>query len=157
MSATIITVVGNLVDDPEVRRLPSGIDVTNFRVASSARRFDRNADEWVDSSSLYLRVTCWRALATNVAASLHRGDPVVLTGRLQSRSYVQGDQQRTAQEMEATAVGPDLARGIAQFRRIKGSAAGTAGPEPDDQAGSPADFDRTPDETGAPDRVAAVA
>ncbi|PZS05958.1 MAG: hypothetical protein DLM56_01670 [Pseudonocardiales bacterium] len=123
MSATTITIVGNIVDRPEMRRLDGDVDVVNFRVASTARRFDRTSGQWVDASSLFVRVVCWRALASNVATSMQKGDPVIVTGRLQTRRFVQNDQPQSREELEATAVGPDLARGTAQFVRSRSAEA----------------------------------
>lgn len=133
MNETIITVVGNLCDNPELRHLDSGIDVANFRLASTARRYDKETGTWVDSSALFLRVNCWRALATNVTASLHRGDAAVVTGRLTARPYTTQDgQPRTSFEIEATAVGPNLARGIVHYDRVPvGVAVGPAERDPE--------------------------
>lgn len=117
MNETIVTLVGNLVDDPKLRTTDGGAEVVGFRVASTARRFDRGEQRWVDGSSLFLSVSCWRALGTNAAASLRRGDPVVLTGRLSTRTYEKDGQTRSVAELEALALGPDLARGTAVFRR----------------------------------------
>lgn len=127
INETPITMVGNLVDDPRQRTTDSGIDLAVFRVASTARKFDAHAGRHVDASSLFLSVTCWRALAGNVVASLRKGDPVVVTGKLFTRTYEKDGQSRTVVEMEAHAVGPDLARGTAVFRRTpRAQADGTA-------------------------------
>jgi single-strand DNA-binding protein len=117
MNETYVTVVGNAVDAPTRRVLENGTSVCNFRVASTARRFDKEAGHWADGDSLYLKVTCWRQLADNVDASLHKGDPVVVTGRVFTRPYEREGQQRSSYEMEAVSVGHDLARGIADFQR----------------------------------------
>ena len=117
INETTVTVVGNLVEDPKQRTTESGIDLAVFRVASTARKFDSQAGRHVDATSLFLSVTCWRTLAGNVSASLRKGDPVVVTGRLFTRSYEKDGQSRSVIEMEAHAVGPDLARGTAVFRR----------------------------------------
>src|SRR5689334_3773773 len=118
MNETITTIVGNVVDTPGRRKLDSGVSVTSFRVASTARRFDRVTNRWVDGESLFLKVTCWRALAENTAASLVKGDPVVVTGRLYTRLYEVADSRRAAYELEATAIGFDLNRGRGKFERI---------------------------------------
>lgn len=117
MYETTVTIVGNLVDTPTLRRTDSGVPVANFRVASTSRRFDQASGSWVDHGSLFLGVTCWRALAGNVASSMNKGDPVVLTGRLHTRQYQVDGQTRSRYEVDALAVGPDLARGSAVFRR----------------------------------------
>lgn len=117
MNETSVTVVGNLVDDPRLRTTDAGLDVASFRIASTSRRYDRQAGRWADAASLFLTVTCWRALAGNAVASLRKGDPVVVTGKLSTRTYEKDGQQRSTCELEALAVGPDLARGTAVFRR----------------------------------------
>jgi single-strand DNA-binding protein len=117
MNDTYVTVVGNAVDSPSARRLENGTTVCNFRVASTARRFDREAGKWADGDSLFLKVTCWRQLADNALQSVFRGDPVVVVGRLFTRSYEVEGQRRSSYEMEAVSVGHDLARGVAEFTR----------------------------------------
>jgi single-strand DNA-binding protein len=119
MNETITTITGNLVDQPLRRRLESGVSVTSFRVASNARRYDKVIDRWVDGDSLYLRVTCWRGLAENVERSVVKGDPVLVTGKLYTRMYDAGEGQRASYELEATAVGFNLAKGTAQFSRAE--------------------------------------
>jgi single-strand DNA-binding protein len=118
MNETTMTIVGNLVDSPKLRRTKSGHYVANFRVASTPRRFDREKGTWVDCDTLFVTVTCWRALGENVAQSLHKGQPVVVTGRYYQREYEQNEALRTAYELEALAVGPDLSRGVATFERV---------------------------------------
>jgi len=122
LNETFVTVVGNLVDDPKLRTLEAGQDLASFRIASTSRRFDRDSQRWVDSSQLFLGVTCWRELAGNAAASLRRGDPVVVSGKLSTRTYEKDGQNRSVCELEALAIGPDLARGTAVFRRTPRSA-----------------------------------
>jgi single-strand DNA-binding protein len=119
MYETLITVVGNVVDDPKLRSTESGVEVTGFRIASTARRYDRGSDRWVDYGQLFLSVSCWRVLAVNVVASLHKGDPVLVSGRLFTRQYEREGQLRSSYEMDAVAVGPDLARGTASFQRSR--------------------------------------
>jgi single-strand DNA-binding protein len=117
MYETLVTVVGNAVDAPNRRNLEGGTTVCNFRVASTARRFDRQTGTWIDGDSLFLKVTCWRQLADNVAASVHKGDPIVVTGRVFTKSYEKDGQRRSSYEMEAHSVGHDLARGTSEFIR----------------------------------------
>jgi single-strand DNA-binding protein len=119
MYDTTVTIVGNVVDAPDRRTLESGTTVATFRVASTARRFDKASGRWVDGDSLYLRVTCWRQLADNVTRSLLKGDPVMITGRLFTRSYEVNGQRRSSFELEASSVGHDLARGTTSFHRTK--------------------------------------
>jgi single-strand DNA-binding protein len=111
MKETPVTVVGTLVTDMRPRRVgPDGTLVLNFRVACNERRFDSVSESWVDGESLYLSASCWRRLAEN-AASLVKGDPVIVRGKLRTREWTtdQGE-RRSVVELEATAIGPDLAR-----------------------------------------------
>jgi single-strand DNA-binding protein len=116
---TNVVIVGNVLTAPEWRKTNnSGHVVANFRVASTSRRFDRETGRWVDGNSLRVRVVCWRKLAEGIAASLTVGDPVVVTGRLYTRDWTDSDNNpRTSYEMEAVAVGHDLARGRGRFYR----------------------------------------
>jgi single-strand DNA-binding protein len=136
MNETTMTIVGNVVDDPRRRETKNGYAVTNFRVASTSRRFDREQERFVDNGTLYVTVTCWRAMAENVDKSIRKGQPVVVTGRYYQREYTVDEQVRTAYELEATAVGHDLGRGISQFTRVYHSAAPVV---EKDEAGLPKD------------------
>jgi single-strand DNA-binding protein len=118
MRETPVTVVGTFVSDMRPRRVgPDGTLVLNFRVACNERRFDKASESWVDGESLYLSVSCWRRLAEN-AASLVKGDPVIIRGKLRTREWTteQGE-RRSVVELEANAVGPDLARCAATVRK----------------------------------------
>lgn len=121
MFDTNIVVVGNVLTAPEWRRTAStNALVANFRVASTARRLDKETGRWVDSNQFRVRVTCWRKLAEGVASSIRVGDPVVVAGRLYTRDWNDADGNlRTAYEMEAVSVGHDLARGRGRFFRNK--------------------------------------
>jgi single-strand DNA-binding protein len=110
---------GNLVGNPRVNRLPSGDDVTNFRVASSSRRQDRASGEWVDTDPFFVDVTCWRTVATNAAASLRKGDAVVVAGQLRTKEFTVGDQKRREPELDARFVGASLARSAVRFLRTQ--------------------------------------
>jgi single-strand DNA-binding protein len=116
---TNVTIVGNVLTAPDWRRTTNTNSlVANFKIASTARRLDRETGRWVDGNSLRVRVTCWRKLAEGVASSVMVGDPVVVAGRLYTRDWTDADgNARTAYEMEAVAVGHDLARGRSQFVR----------------------------------------
>jgi len=115
---TIITVVGNLTDDPELRFTPSGAAVANFTVASTPRNFDKNTNEWVDGEAMFLRCSIWRQAAENVAESLQRGMRVVVQGRLKARSYEDREgQKRTVFELEVDEVGPSLKFATAKVNR----------------------------------------
>jgi single-strand DNA-binding protein len=115
---TIITVVGNLTDDPELRFTPSGAAVANFTVASTPRTFDKNSNEWVDGEAMFLRCSIWRQAAENVAESLQRGMRVVVQGRLKARSYEDREgQKRTVFEIEVDEIGPSLKFATAKVNR----------------------------------------
>ncbi|MEU7844580.1 single-stranded DNA-binding protein [Micromonospora sp. NPDC049114] len=119
MFDTYVTIVGNILTAPEWRRTTqSNTLVANFKVASTARRLDRDSGRWVDGNSLRVRVNCWRKLAEGVAASVMVGDPVVVCGRLYTRDWTDdAGNHRTLYELEAVAVGHDLSRGRARFLR----------------------------------------
>jgi single-strand DNA-binding protein len=118
---TNLVVVGNVLTAPEWRRITSsGSLVANFRIASTARRFDRENNRWVDGNNLRVRVVAWRRLAEGVAASIAVGDPVIVYGRLYTREWKdENDNPRVSYEMEAYSVGHDLARGRGRFFRGK--------------------------------------
>jgi single-strand DNA-binding protein len=115
---TVITVVGNLVDDPELRFTPSGVAVAKFRIASTPRVFDKQSNEWRDGDALFLTCSVWRKAAENVAESLARGNRVIVQGRLKQRSYetTQGE-KRTVYEIDVDEVGPTLARATAKVEK----------------------------------------
>ncbi|MER7758422.1 single-stranded DNA-binding protein [Streptomyces sp. NPDC097619] len=118
---TVITVVGNLVDDPELRFTPSGAAVAKFRVASTPRTFDRQTNEWKDGESLFLTCSVWRQAAENVAESLQRGMRVVVQGRLRQRSYDDRDGvKRTVFELDVEEVGPSLRNATAKVTKTTG-------------------------------------
>jgi single-strand DNA-binding protein len=127
LNETFVTVVGNLVDDPKVRTIEAGQDVAGFRIASTSRRFDKATGRWVDGGQLFLSVSCWRELSANVSVSLRKGDPVIVSGKLTTRTYEKDGQNRSVCELEALAIGPDLARGTAVFRRSPRTAEDPAG------------------------------
>ena len=137
---TVITVVGNLVDDPELRFTPSGAAVANFRIASTPRTFDRQTNEWKDGDALFLRCSIWRQAAENVAESLQRGMRVVAQGRLKQRSYeTREGEKRTVVEMEVDEVGPSLKYATAKVNRTsRGSSSGGGFGSSDSSAGSDA-------------------
>ena len=122
---TIITVVGNLVDDPELRFTPSGAAVANFRIASTPRTFDKNTNEWKDGEALFLSCAVWRQAAENVAESLQRGMKVMVQGRLKQRSYeTREGEKRTVFELEVDEVGPCLTWATAKVTRASRSGGG---------------------------------
>ena len=122
---TVITVVGNLVDDPELRFTPSGAAVANFRIASTPRTFDRQTNEWKDGDALFLSCSVWRQAAENVAESLQKGMRVVVQGRLKSRQYeTREGEKRTVFEIEVEEVGPSLKYATAKVTRTQRSGGG---------------------------------
>src|SRR5688572_15502651 len=122
---TTITVVGNLVDDPELRFTPSGAAVANFRIASTPRTFDRQTNEWKDGDALFLSCSVWRQAAENVAESLVKGMRVVVQGRLKSRQYeTREGEKRTVFEIEVEEVGPSLKYATAKVTRTTRQGAG---------------------------------
>ena len=122
---TVITVVGNLVDDPELRFTPSGAAVANFRIASTPRTFDKQSNEWKDGDALFLSCSVWRQAAENVAESLQRGMRVIVQGRLKQRSYeTREGEKRTVVELEVDEVGPALAFATAKVTRASRSGGG---------------------------------
>ncbi len=123
---TVITVVGNLTADPELRFTPSGAAVASFTIASTPRTFDKNTNEWKDGDALFLRCSIWRQAAENVAESLQRGMRVVAQGRLKQRSYeTREGEKRTVVEMEVDEVGPSLKYATAKVNRTsRGSSSG---------------------------------
>jgi single-strand DNA-binding protein len=144
---TIITVVGNLTDDPELRFTPSGAAVANFTVASTPRNFDKNTNEWVDGEAMFLRCSIWRQAAENVAESLQRGMRVVVQGRLKARSYEDREgEKRTVFEIEVDEIGPSLKFATAKVNRTSrqgggGGYSGGGGQGGQGQGGQPAPAD----------------
>ncbi|MCX4628843.1 single-stranded DNA-binding protein [Streptomyces sp. NPDC051366] len=118
---TVITVVGNLVDDPELRFTPSGAAVAKFRVASTPRIFDKQTNEWKDGEGLFLTCSVWRQAAENVAESLQRGMRVIVQGRLKQRSYEDREGvKRTVYELDVEEVGPSLKSATAKVAKTSG-------------------------------------
>ena len=124
---TTITMIGNLVDDPELRFTPSGAAVAKFRVASTPRYLDKQTNEWKDGESLFLQCQIWRQAAENVAESLTKGMRVILSGRLKQRSYeTKEGEKRTVFEVEVDEVGPSLRNATAKVTKTQ-RATGTSG------------------------------
>jgi single-strand DNA-binding protein len=134
---TIITVVGNLTADPELRYTQNGLAVANFTIASTPRNFDRQKNEYVDGEALFLRASVWKEFAENVAGSLTKGMRVVATGRLKQRSYQDREgNNRTAIELEVDEIGPSLRYATAQVTRAAGGAGNAGVPRAADSADS---------------------
>jgi single-strand DNA-binding protein len=124
---TTVTVIGNLVGDPELRVTPSGASVANFSVASTPRTYDRQTGEWKDQDALFLRCSVWRDIADNLVESLHKGDRVIVQGRLKQRSYeTKEGERRTVYELEVDEIGPSLRFAQASVTR-KGGERGNGG------------------------------
>ena len=136
MNDTQMTIVGNVVDAPKLRRTKSGHWVANFRVASTPRRYDSAQGAWVDGDTLFVTVTAWRALGENAAESLRKGHPVVVVGRYCQREYEKDEALKTTYELEATALGHDLSRGVTRFEKVNRTVLATVDRDAD---GIPAD------------------
>jgi single-strand DNA-binding protein len=141
---TVITVVGNLTADPELRYTQSGLAVANMTIASTPRTFDRQKNEWVDGEALFLRASVWREFAEHVAGSLTKGTRVIAQGRLKQRSYeTKEGEKRTSIELEIDEIGPSLRYATAQVTRAQrtggeGGARG-AGRDPGADAWAPSE------------------
>ncbi len=140
---TVITLIGNLVDDPELRFTPSGAAVAKFRLASTPRYLDKSTNEWKDGESLFLTCNVWRQAAENVAESLQRGMRVIVQGRLKQRSYeTKEGEKRTVYEVEVDEVGPSLRNATAKINKTSrssgGFSGGSSGGNFGGQAGAPA-------------------
>ena len=149
---TVITVVGNLTDDPELRFTSSGAAVANFTVASTPRFFDKQTNEWKDGDALFLRCSIWRQAAENVAESLNKGSRVIVQGRLKQRSYeTREGERRTVYELDVDEVGPSLRYATAKVSKVTrsgggfgGGSAPAAAPAEDPWASAPAADDEPP-------------
>lgn len=126
---TVVTVIGNLAGDPELRFTPSGAAVANFTVASTPRTFDRQSQEWRDGETLWMRCSVWREQAENVAESLTKGTRVIVTGRLTQRSWTDEatQQKRTAVELQVDEVAPSLRYAQASVRKQQRGSGGNGG------------------------------
>ena len=125
---TVITVVGNLTDDPELRFTPSGAAVAKFRIASTPRTMDRQSNEWKDGEPLFLACNVWRDAAEHVAESLQRGSRVIVQGRLRQRSYeTREGEKRTVYELEVDEIGPSLRYATAKVQKMSRSGGGGGG------------------------------
>ncbi|MGI9000822.1 MAG: single-stranded DNA-binding protein [Pseudonocardia sp.] len=135
---TLITVVGNLTADPELRFTPSGAAVANFTVASTPRTFDKQSGEWRDGDALFMRCNVWRQAAENVAETLNRGMRVMVSGRLRQRSYeTREGEKRTVVELEVDEVGPSLKYATAKVNKVsRGNGSGGYGGGGGGDAGS---------------------
>jgi single-strand DNA-binding protein len=129
VSATEITVIGNVVNSPSRNRTQNG-SVTNFRVAATERRFDSAQQDWVDGATFFVDVECWGELGGNVSHSISKGDPVVVVGNIRTHEWESEQGRRSRPQIKAAAVAPNLARGVADFRRSARPAAAAASEGP---------------------------
>ena len=135
---TIITLVGNLTDDPALRFTPSGAPVANFTVASTPRTFDRTTNEWKDGDAMFLNCAVWRQAAENVAESLTKGMRVIVQGRLRSRSYeTREGEKRTVFEVDVEEIGPSLRSATAKVTRSQPQQQGAGWSKDERQSGGP--------------------
>lgn len=163
MNAPQITVVGHVGWQPRLRTLAGGTVVADVRVAVTPSRFDKTTQAWVDQETLWFDVTCWRSLAEHAVLSLNKGDKVIVTGRLSTRSWTdKGGESRTSLEIDASSVGMDLSRGPVLQRRLERTppvedpATDAAGdPWPDPPEGTDPLTGEVGPEQPAPDQVAA--
>lgn len=125
MYGTNITVVGNVVDEVVNKPTTSGLSRVSFRVASTQRRRDRESGQWVDGHKFFVNITFWREFAENVATSVRKGDPVIVSGRIFSRQYVRDESNHVAYELDPEAIGHDLARGTAAFTKRRRGMSGS--------------------------------
>jgi len=125
---TVITVIGNLTADPELRFTQSGVAVASFTIASTPRTFDRQSNEWKDGEALFLRCSIWRDAAENVAESLEKGTRVVAQGRLKQRSFTDREgQNRTSIELDVDEIGPSLKYATAKANKVQRGGGGGGG------------------------------
>ena len=125
---TVITIIGNLTADPELRFTPSGAAVANFTVASTPRTLDRQSGEWKDGDALFMRCSVWRDAAENVAESLVRGSRVIVSGRLRQRSYeTKEGEKRTVVELDVDEIGPSLRYATAKVNKTSRTGSGGGG------------------------------
>ena len=119
MNDIITTVIGNAVTDVSLRVTSSGTSVASFRIASNSRRFDKSTNSWIEQEPSYLSITAWSQLAENVALSVHKGQGLVVTGKLKVRQWQDADKSGTNVEIDATSIGHDLNRGTSEFTKVK--------------------------------------
>ena len=119
MNETLVTVTGYVAQEPVLRLTGSGTKVVGFRVATTERRYDNGLKDWRDGDTLFFGVSCWRSLGENVLASVHKGDPVVVQGRLRDGSWQKDGVTHFKVEIEASTVGHDLSRGVSRLSSVQ--------------------------------------
>lgn len=145
MYDTHATLVGTVVTDPYRRHSAEGAPFIKFRMVSNARRFDKASQEWVAGDSLFVNVTCWRRLVKGVGAGIGKGDPVIVAGRLYTHEWGEEGHRRSSIELDADAVGPDLARCVVMIDNSRRSGPSAEGTATDESAAR--------EETAAPEEV----
>jgi single-strand DNA-binding protein len=118
MTDTVIHMLGHAGTDVEHRQVGNGTDLSTFRLASTPRRFDRGANQFIDGTTTWITVQCWRSLAAHVRDSVRRGDPLIVVGKLKTEEWTKDDARHTRMVLEATAVGHDLSRGVSAFSKV---------------------------------------
>jgi single-strand DNA-binding protein len=119
MNDIITTVIGNAVTDVSLRTTSTGASVASFRIASNSSRFDKATNTWIEQDPSYLSITAWSQLAENVALSVHKGQALVVTGKLKVKQWQDAEKSGTNVEIDATAIGHDLNRGTSEFTKVK--------------------------------------
>lgn len=145
MNETMITVVGNVAREPNLRVTPNGTRVVSFRLASTERRYDKALGAWRDGETVFYTVTCWRNVAENLMDSVEKGQPMVVHGRLRDGSYEKEGQWHPVFEIQALALGHDISRGVSKFTKATVSA-GRGEPSTSDGERSALSAVRPPDE-----------
>ncbi|MFF7153548.1 single-stranded DNA-binding protein [Streptomyces sp. NPDC008139] len=136
MNETLVTVVGNVATEPETRQTATGVAVTRFRLATTARRWDAERGAWTDGATSFYTVCAWRTLAWHVKESVGLGEPLLVQGRLRVREEDREGRRYLTAEIEAVAVGHDLARGVSRFSRVAASMTGAGAASVSGAAGS---------------------
>jgi single-strand DNA-binding protein len=119
MNDIFTTVIGNAVTDVSLRTTTTGVSVASFRIASNPRRFDKATNSWIEQETNFLTITAWSQLAENVALSVHKGQSLVVSGKLKIRQWQDGEKNGTSVEIDAVSIGHDLNRGTSEFTKIK--------------------------------------
>jgi single-strand DNA-binding protein len=119
MNDIFTTVIGNAVTDVSLRTTTTGVSVASFRIASNPRRFDKATNSWIEQETNFLTITAWSQLAENVALSVHKGQSLVVSGKLKVRQWQDGEKNGTSVEIDAASIGHDLNRGTSEFTKIK--------------------------------------
>jgi single-strand DNA-binding protein len=119
LSETVIHMIGHAGTDVDYRQVGNGTDLSTFRLASTPRRYDRNSDQYVDGTTTWITVQCWRSLGLHVRDAVRRGDPLVVIGKLRTEEWTKDDQRYSRMVLEALALGHDLNRGVSTFRKTQ--------------------------------------